>query len=193
MPGLSFTWELRHKGWAFCSVGDDSGTVEAVASDITDGPEQLLRAVAQIVGSSTQARAEFEAEPTVFRWFFQRNDSDVEIRLVKATDYRVPADEGLLLWSSRQRVSDLARAVINAFDQVRQQIGYDGYIRQWGREFPEGELEDLRGKLLKSYPGSLSTSNGWTRTVIQLRGWRRSSWSKRSASSKRQYQYRGRV
>ena len=45
MAGLSFTWTLRHHGWAFCAIADDHGQAEAVASYVTGGPEYLLRAV----------------------------------------------------------------------------------------------------------------------------------------------------
>src|ERR1700734_1736803 len=90
MAGLSFTWTLRYQGWAFCAIADDHGQAEAVASDVTGGPEYLLRAVTSLACGAATARAEFEAEPTAFRWFFQRDGTDTEIRLVAAPDRGSP-------------------------------------------------------------------------------------------------------
>jgi hypothetical protein len=28
MAGLSFTWELRYRGWAFCTISDDHSQAE---------------------------------------------------------------------------------------------------------------------------------------------------------------------
>src|SRR5271154_3261582 len=86
MAGLSFTWELRYRGWAFCTISDDHSRAEVTASDVTGGPEYFLRAVTAITQGAETAQAAFEAEPTEFRWSFRRSDSDVEIRLSKAPD-----------------------------------------------------------------------------------------------------------
>jgi hypothetical protein len=61
MPDVRLIWTLRYHGWAFCSVMDDDASAEAVASQVTDGPEQLLRAVARVVLYETDTQAEFEA------------------------------------------------------------------------------------------------------------------------------------
>ena len=48
MAGLSFIWTLRYRGWAVCTISDDHSQAEAIASDITGGPEYLLRAVKSV-------------------------------------------------------------------------------------------------------------------------------------------------
>jgi hypothetical protein len=48
MAGVSFTWTLRYQGRAFCAIADDHGQAEVIASDITGGPEYLLRAVTSL-------------------------------------------------------------------------------------------------------------------------------------------------
>lgn len=125
---VRLVWTLGHHGWAFCSVTDDHTSAEAVASYVTDGPEQLLRAV----------------EPTVYRWFFHRDGTMVTIRLVEAADSKAPEQAGTPIWRSRQPTTTLARAVIRAFDTVAHDLGEVGYQTQWGRPFPRHELEVLR-------------------------------------------------
>jgi hypothetical protein len=144
MAGLSFSWTLRHHGWAFCTVADDHGQAEAVASHVTGGPEYLLRAVTSLAQGATSARAEFEAEPTAFRWFFQRDGSDVEIRLVRATDRSSPDSEGSVIWSGHHTIDTLAQAILDGFDQAVSELGGDNYRTQWGRAFPRSDVEALR-------------------------------------------------
>lgn len=141
---VRLVWTLGHHGWAFCSVTDDHTSAEAVASYVTDGPEQLLRAVARILLYETDTQAEFEAEPTVYRWFFHRDGTMVTIRLVEAADSKAPEQAGTPIWRSRQPTTTLARAVIRAFDTVAHDLGEVGYQTQWGRPFPRHELEVLR-------------------------------------------------
>jgi len=68
VTGLSFTWEQRYRGWALCTISDDHSQAEAVASDVTGGPQYLFRAVTSIARGAESARASFEAEPTEYRW-----------------------------------------------------------------------------------------------------------------------------
>lgn len=144
MANLTFTWTIWGQGWASCTIADGQAQAKAIASDITNGPEQLLLAITTLALTDSPTRAEFEAEPTVFRWFFQRDGSNVDIRLVKADDTRCPDSEGAVVWSSRQTVDALARAVIDGFDQVARELGEANYLAQWGRDFPRTELEALR-------------------------------------------------
>ncbi|WP_199551157.1 hypothetical protein [Streptomyces sp. N35] len=75
MRSLAVAWTLSRHGWAFCKVSDCQGEAEAFASYVTDAPEDFLRGIAGLVPAETEARVEFQGEPTVFRWFFQRNAS----------------------------------------------------------------------------------------------------------------------
>ncbi|MGY6024660.1 hypothetical protein [Streptomyces spinosirectus] len=147
MSRLTITWTLRRHGWAFCKVADDKGEVEVFASYVTDGPEQFLHAVTRLAVTDTEARAEFEGEPQVYRWLFRRKGADVDICLLRADDSRKPDSSGVALWSSRHTITTLRRAALRAFDQVAYELGEDGYASQWGRPFPRAEVETLRTAL----------------------------------------------
>jgi len=144
MAGLSFTWGLRYRGWAFCTISADHSQSEAIASDVTGGPEYLLRAVTSITQGAESAQAAFEAELTEFRWFFRRCGSDVKIRLAKSPDRSSPASEEIVIWSGFYAVETLARAVLDGFDYAVSEIGEENYRSQWGRDFPRDDVEALR-------------------------------------------------
>ncbi|MET8094382.1 hypothetical protein [Micromonospora sp. NPDC005220] len=150
---MSLTWTLHNYGWVICRVADPRAEAEAVASYVTDAPEQLLTAVATIVLGAATARVEFQAEPTVYRWTFQRRGPDVEIRLLRVLTDRLPDEAGTLIWASSQPVDALARVVVRAFDAVAAQHGAVGYEKAWGRPFPERELTALRAAWRQNRPG----------------------------------------
>lgn len=143
MTGLSFTWKLRYQGWAFCTISDDRSLAKASASDLTRGPEDLLRAVTAITQGARTARAAFEAEPTQFRWLFQRRDSNVDISLAKAPDRSSPESAESVIWIGSHAVGALARSVLEGFYQALLEIGEESYRSQWGRAFPRDDVEAL--------------------------------------------------
>ena len=165
MPGLRFTWMLRYQGWAFCTIADDHGQAEAIASDITYGPEDLLDAVTSLAQGAATARAEFEGEPTAFRWFFKRDGTHTEIRLVKAPDRDSPDSEGSVIWSGRHSIDALARAILAAFHQAVSDLGSDNYRAQWGRPFPASHIETLQIAAQKIAEDQQTLSAGQTRFV----------------------------
>ncbi|SOD70165.1 hypothetical protein SAMN06272781_2613 [Streptomyces sp. 1222.2] len=144
MSSLSITWTLGSHGWACVRVADDHGEAEAIASYITDAPEEFLYAVARLVLGDEDTRAELEGEPQVYRWFFHRDGSVVDVRLVLADDTEAPDSSGVVLWSGRHTVTALARSTVRAFDRIDYEQGEKAYESQWGRPFPRTELEALR-------------------------------------------------
>lgn len=144
MSSLAITWTLDSHGWASVKVADDHGEAEAVASYITDAPEEFLYAVARLVLGDEDTRAEFAGEPQVYRWFFHGDGSAVNARLVLADDAQAPDISGVVLWSGRHTVTALARSAVRAFDRIDHEQGVEAYESQWGRPFPRTELEALR-------------------------------------------------
>jgi hypothetical protein len=141
---MTFIWTLAGSGWADCVVADERSQAEATASYIGDAPECLLTAIARLILSETETRAQFEAEPTAFRWIFYREGDDVWIRLLELADRSKHDNTGTEIWSSQQTIDTLARAVIRCFDNVAHQHGESGYQGKWREPFPRTELEALR-------------------------------------------------
>ncbi|MFC8235007.1 hypothetical protein [Streptomyces sp. NPDC056663] len=154
MGSLSITWKLRHHGWAFVEVADEEGEAEVFASYVTDAPEQFLCEITRLMLGNRDTRAEFQGEPQVYRWSFHRDDSDVDIRLVRAKNDREPDSSGVALWSGRHASATLGRSAVRAFDQIAHELGEEGYESQWGRPFPRTELEALRTAVQAHVKGS---------------------------------------
>ena len=103
MAGMAVSWNFCGRGWADVVVSDWRAEVRVAASYVSAAPEELLTAVARLVLGEEEVRAQFEAEPTVFRWVFRRDGGGVEIRLLELPDGRGHDDAGTEIWSKRSR------------------------------------------------------------------------------------------
>ena len=130
------TWSV-HDGWADVRLADSAAEVMISASYVTAAPEDLLTAVTRLLRGDTETRAEFEAEPTVYRWHFRRGGDAVGLRITEHPGHRRPGTE---IWSTRQQLGTLARTAVRAFDA----LAPAEYERDWRRPFPHHELEGLR-------------------------------------------------
>jgi hypothetical protein len=64
-----------------------------------------LTAVARLVLGEKETRAQFEAEPTAFRWIFHREGTDVWIQLLELADSGKHDKAGTEIWSSWQTIA----------------------------------------------------------------------------------------
>ncbi|MER7407821.1 hypothetical protein ABT373_36420 [Streptomyces sp. NPDC000070] len=142
--GIRITWTLGAHGWADCTLEDRHARAELTASYITTAPEEFLTAVARLVAGETETRAQFEAEPTAYRWIFHREGEDAWIRVLELRHGHDHDNRGTEVWSSQLDIDQLVRAVIRCFDEVAQTYGESGYRGKWGEHFPRTELEALR-------------------------------------------------
>lgn len=142
--GMRITWTLAGSGWADCTLEDRQARVDLTAAYITSAPEGLLTAVAQLVAGGSETRAQFEAEPTAYRWIFYREGVDTWTRVLELRHGSDHDNKGTEIWSSQLGIDQLARTVIRCFDEVAQTYGESGYRGKWGEHFPRTELEALR-------------------------------------------------
>ncbi|WP_327676641.1 hypothetical protein [Streptomyces sp. NBC_00467] len=144
MAHLRLAWVLSGRGWAECIVSDHQAEAEVTASYITAAPEDLLTTVTRLIVGETECRAQFEAEPTAFRWIFYREGTNVWIRLLELAHGSDHDNTGTEIWSTQQNVDVVARAVIRCFDEAVREYGESAYRGKWGEHFPRTELEALR-------------------------------------------------
>ncbi|MFD5113939.1 hypothetical protein ACFWNG_16740 [Streptomyces sp. NPDC058391] len=141
---MRITWTLGAHGWADCTLEDHQAKAELIASYISNAPEELLTAVARLIVGETETRAQFEAEPTAYRWIFYREGNDSWVRVLELRHGSEHDNKGTEIWSAQLPVDTLARTVIRCFDEVARSYGESGYRSKWGEHFPRTELEALR-------------------------------------------------
>lgn len=102
-------------------LSDEPATVELVTSLRAEHPHSglwplLLDALDHqdpeyrpLLTGQVETRAQFEAEPTAYRWIFYRQDTTVWIRIVELRHGALHDNAGTELWSSWQPVDRLVR------------------------------------------------------------------------------------
>ncbi|WP_431972100.1 hypothetical protein [Nocardia sp. bgisy134] len=143
MADMTMTWELAGTGWVRVHVSDNGNEAKAIASYLTEAPEDMLNAVASLRSGDATARVFFEAEPNAYIWLFDSTDSKVHIRLVGREYSDDPDSAETELWSTYQTLDHLVCTVIGAFEEVARQHGDDGYLKEWCRPFPHAALQAL--------------------------------------------------
>ncbi|MDG9709523.1 hypothetical protein [Streptomyces sp. DH10] len=138
------TWTLDGHGWAGCILENHQAKAELTASCVTNAPEDLLTALARLIAGETEARAQFEAEPTAYRWIFYREGDDSWVRMLELLHGSHHDNKSTEIWSAQLPINVLIRAVIRCFDEVARSYCESSYRSKWGEHFPRVELEALR-------------------------------------------------
>lgn len=149
---LRLSWTLSGDGWADCVMADEFAEVSFDSSHIAQVPEELITAVARLLTSESETRADFEGEPAGCRLLFAREGREVAIKGLRLPGRTSPDRLGVEVWTSRQPLDVLARTVVRCFDDAAEAYGDEGYRRAWHRSFPRAwhrsfpraELEALR-------------------------------------------------
>lgn len=141
---MRMTWTLDGHGWADCTVENHQTKAELTASYITSAPEDLLTALARLITGEREASAQFEAEPTAYRWTFYREGDDSWVRVLELRQGSDHDNKGTEIWSAQLPIDALVRSVIRCFDEVARSYGESSYRSKWGEHFPRTELEALR-------------------------------------------------
>jgi len=149
MAELRLAWILSGTGWADCTVADHEAETVITASHITAAPEELLTAVAGLLVGESKTRAQFEAEPTGFRWIFYREDESVWIRLLQLPDSSLPDRAGTEIWTSWQTVDTVARAVCPLLRRRRENLWRERLPRQMAPSLPTHRTRSPQNPLAK--------------------------------------------
>jgi hypothetical protein len=157
---LRFECRSLEHGTLMATIADRERSVDLLASFISDGLGDLVRAVIGLLLWQNQTRAVWAEEPGEYRWVLTRSDEMVAIRVLWFTDtFSYLADErGEPVFSTTARLVDLAGQVTSQLRALLERLGEDGYQEQWSYPFPRTEYETLlrlrRERRLHNFPDS---------------------------------------
>ncbi|MEV6014659.1 MULTISPECIES: hypothetical protein [unclassified Streptomyces] len=146
---LQFSWSLTGAGWATYRITDGGTEHKSDPSYCTNALADLLVGVAGLYGPEATQRFSFDLEPAEVRWVLSSRGAKVVIGIYRFPDmfksFDLPADDGVLLWSSEQSRTAFAHVVAEAAQDVLRLHGEAGYRKKWMQHpFPVAELRELR-------------------------------------------------
>jgi hypothetical protein len=139
-------YHLDGTGWSRATVADQDQTAHLTASYLSDALGDLTRATLALVRGARQATISWEEEPGEYRWLLTRTGGDLAIRILwfDDADTQQPDEAGRVVFATTCILTTFATALARQLQQLLDDLGVDGYKRQWVRhDFPLSELEAL--------------------------------------------------
>jgi hypothetical protein len=150
IAAVEFTYRLTGTGWAEARIADGSSSATMTASYLEDALGVLLEAVGVLLEGADEARCSWQEEPGEYRWVFERAGTDVRLRVLAFRDVysREPDDEGVVVFETRQALTEMAAVIADGGQAVLDELGEDEYLRRWvDFPFPLGHLQMIQAQL----------------------------------------------
>ena len=148
---VEFSYELEGKGWSRARLRIGERRAEVTASYLSDALRDLMAATLAIVEGADQASVSWAEEPGEYRWALRRaSGNQMELRVKWFDKLLTRRTEGSLHFDASCDVNAFAAAIGLAARTLLQELGADGYARQWGKhDFPLSELRALEAATTK--------------------------------------------
>lgn len=145
---VEFSYELEGMGWSRARLRIGERSAEVTASYLSDALRDLTLA---IVEGADQASVSWAEEPGEYRWVLQRGSGNqMRLRVEWFDELWKRRTEGSLEFDASCDVSAFAAAIGSASRTLFQELGADGYARQWGKhDFPLSELRALEAATVR--------------------------------------------
>jgi hypothetical protein len=100
-------------------------------------------------GATGRARCSWEKEPGEYRWFFDRADSGIRLRVLTFRDLSLESDDrGTVVFEASTPIREMVEAIADGAQNVLNKYGEDEYLRRSVEHpFPTGHLELIRAYL----------------------------------------------
>ena len=147
---MKFSFKLTGSGWGEATLSDDGSSATITGGYCTDASGDLLRTILRLLEGVSDVRFSWDNEPQEYRWIFVQRDSRVTLQILRFQDIyeHCPDAQGEPVFETSDELSEVARAIVEGYDGLVEDIGIDGYNEEWHlNPFPSSELETIRGLL----------------------------------------------
>jgi hypothetical protein len=144
---LEFSYRLTGFGWSEARIADATGEATVTASYLSDALRDLVDAVCVITEGKLESRCSWDEEPGEYRWIFNRDSNAARLKILVFDELwsDKPDTEGRLIYTTEQPILRLARLVLSECQRLLNDLGEDGYHREWGAHpWPTTSIDRLR-------------------------------------------------
>ena len=123
------------------------------SSVLSDALGDLTRGVASLLQGTDRLSVSWQDEPGEWRWLLIRHADRLSIRIVRfeETFSHRRDEEGVPIFQRACRLADFAGQLKSELQRLLDELGPEGYHKQWGRPFPCAEYETL-DQLIRNRP-----------------------------------------
>lgn len=143
---IDFSCNLTGRGWIDATLLDENDNSETItASYLSDGPYDLIIALALICEGINETMCLWNDEPRAYQWNFKRIDNILKIKIFQSEQtFKTPnIEKDNIVFSSQENLSRFVNRVLREFNLIKTEYTTEGYKNLWGYEFPLQALNRL--------------------------------------------------
>lgn len=122
---------------------DDESFVAVVSHEPYDSLRDLIEALSEVLSGDCETIIKWNSEPEEFDFKLAAHDEVVELEIIRYPDHRRLAESASLVFSFRGTKLEAGLPFWKELRDLHRRTRQDEFARQWRREFPEGEMQEL--------------------------------------------------
>lgn len=121
--------------------------VAVVAHEPYDSLRDLIKALSEALHSGGEAIVKWNSEPEEFDFKLATDDVTVRLDIIRYPDHRRRADASSLVFSCLGTKLEMCLPFWKELKDLHRRTARDEFDRQWRREFPESEMQELTKRI----------------------------------------------
>jgi hypothetical protein len=145
----SLTVSFNSPQSGFMSIGlktNEQSFVAAVSHEPYDSVSDLINALLALLDGAEQVIVKWNQEPEEYDFEMRRSGEDVQLKVIRYQDHR--RTEGEQVFAHTGSIGNVCFSFRVALHGLRRDRRTDEYAKNWRREFPEAEFQQLKKRLM---------------------------------------------
>jgi hypothetical protein len=145
---LKVSFESPQHG--FMSLRLSSGKqsfVAVVSHEPYDSLRDLIEALCEVLAGDHEANVKWNSEPEEYDFKLAARDDSLQLDIIRYPDHRRLAAASSIIFSFRESKLETCLPFWKELRGLRRRTMQDEFDRQWRREFPEREMQELTKRI----------------------------------------------
>ena len=126
---------------------DEESFVAVVAHEPYDSLQDLIKALCKVLSGDCETTVKWNSEPEEFDFRLAAHDEAFQLEIVRYPDHRRLPEASSLVFSFRGSRLETCSSFWKELRDLHRRTARDEFDRQWRREFPESEMQELTRKI----------------------------------------------
>lgn len=127
--------------------GDHESFVAVVSHEPYDSLRDLIKALCAALSGDSDIIIKWNSEPEEFDFKLAAHGETVELEIIRYPDHRRLNESASLVFSFRGTKLEAGLPFWKELRDLHRRTRQDEFARQWRREFPEGEMQELTKRI----------------------------------------------
>ncbi|MBV9210775.1 MAG: hypothetical protein JOZ52_09115 [Acidobacteria bacterium] len=131
----------------FMSIGlktDEQSFVTAVSHEPRDSVRDLIKALLALLDGEERALVKWNQEPEEYDFELARSGAEAQLKIIRYPDHHRTEGAGEKVFAHTDSLENVCLSFREALDRLHQDRSTDEYTKNWRREFPEAEFQQLK-------------------------------------------------